>query len=280
MRPYRLVLHNLLFSGVHTALVAVGASLVTTFTLALPLNSHLLLFTFAGTLVSYNLHWWLSPVAFFSTEGRAWSVACRHYRPYLMVVGTLLAGYALTQLTCATIWASLLAATATFFYTAPKLPLPQTAWLKKMAGAKTLYLTAVWTAVTIVLPLVESGVFDGRALAFILHRFFFIYALCLLFDMRDREQDRAAGIGSLATHVPQQAHPFVFFLLLAASCVPVLFLTNASVIHLVALLFSPIVLALLFYPARSTRSDVFYYLYLDGLLAAALVPYLINAAFR
>mgnify|MGYP002778980352 CR=1 FL=1 len=280
MRLFQWALDGLLFSGTYTACVAVGASVCTSLLLKTSIQPYLLLFTFCGTLVSYNLHWWLSPAAFLSARGRAWSRIHRNKRPVVIAISALIAVFAFTKLSGPCMVVSLVAAGATLLYSLPKVPLPQTVWLRKMARGKTLYLTAVWTLVTVVLPMVAAHAYDKEAFLLLAHRFFFIYALCLLFDLRDREQDRQEGISSLATHLPQQVHRIVFLGLAACSALPLPFMSATSGTGLAGLILSLFALIILYKSARATRSDVFYYLLLDGLMAAPVVTYGIKAAFH
>ena len=85
--------------------------------------------------------------------------------------------------------------TAYFFYSAPKIPLPYFRFLKQVAIGKTIFLTAVWTYVTAILPVFIAGEhFNHEMKWFAASRFFLIYGICILFDYRDRTDDREEGI--------------------------------------------------------------------------------------
>ena len=89
----------------------------------------------------------------------------------------------------------------TFLYSAPKLPQKIFRGLRRIAIGKTLYLAFVWVYVTTVLPIIVAGArWHPSFIFFTASRFFFVYACCLIFDYRDREDDRTAGIVSADDH--------------------------------------------------------------------------------
>src|SRR5690606_20360776 len=108
------------------------------------------------------------------------------------------------------------AALLTFLYSAPKLPQRAFVWLRKIAVGKTLFLTFVWMYVTTLLPALISEVLVTWSTASLaLHRFFLIYAICILFDFRDVEADKQQGIRSLITFLPEKQLFRVYYLSLA-----------------------------------------------------------------
>ncbi len=94
----------------------------------------------------------------------------------------------------------------TFLYSAPKVPHATFRWLKKIAIGKTIFLAFVWMYVTTLLPfLIADASKQGwmEAVLLSIYRFFLVYAICILFDHRDREEDRAEGIRSLITSLEE-----------------------------------------------------------------------------
>ena len=101
----------------------------------------------------------------------------------------------------------------TFLYSAPKLPVKASSILKRIAIGKTIYLSFVWTYVTTVLPLlIDGNDWEIADLLFVLTRFFLIYAICIIFDFRDREEDRREGIRSMITYFNERRIDFIFHL--------------------------------------------------------------------
>jgi 4-hydroxybenzoate polyprenyltransferase len=105
-----------------------------------------------------------------------------------------------------------IAALLTFLYSAPKVPMPAFAWLRKIAIGKTIFLSFVWTYVTSVLPIALShSAFGNREVLFCLSRFFLIYPICILFDYRDRENDKQEGIRSMITYLGEGGISRLFY---------------------------------------------------------------------
>jgi 4-hydroxybenzoate polyprenyltransferase len=71
--------------------------------------------------------------------------------------------------------------------------------LKAFTGIKILLIASTWSAVTILVPLLESGsIYSIKELAFIFaERFTFIFAIAIPFDIRDMESDRLAGLNTI-----------------------------------------------------------------------------------
>jgi len=104
----------------------------------------------------------------------------------------------------------------TFLYSAPKLPQPFFRNLKRIAVGKTLFLAFVWMYVTTLLPVfVANAPWNGATVLFAASRFFLIYAICVLFDYRDREDDKAEGIRSLITLFNERGINWIFAFSLA-----------------------------------------------------------------
>ena len=76
--------------------------------------------------------------------------------------------------------------------------------LRKVAIGKTIYLSFVWMYVTSLLPILLDGRITVAGILFCCSRFFLIYAICILFDYRDRENDKREGIRSMITYFGEQ----------------------------------------------------------------------------
>lgn len=136
----------------------------------------------------------------------------------------------------------------------------------------------VWTFVTTVLPIVVSRL-DWQPAFFIycISRFFLIYAICILFDYRDRQDDKAAGIRSFITYLGEKGITILFIAsLLVYGILTLCLLQYGYSMTGVALLLVPgIITALLYNYARKHFYDMFYYGVLDGLMAISAVLMLV-----
>ena len=163
-----------------------------------------LFFLFFGSICSYNFHWYLTPGIYGSSYKTQWSIRNKKLHLILFLIGLMGAGWFCFQLLHHWKW---LLATAfiTFLYSAPKIPYHPFSHLKKIAVGKTIFLALVWTHTTAILPLVLSNSeWQNEHFLFAVNRFFLIYPICILFDYRDREDDRKEGIKSMITFFPEK----------------------------------------------------------------------------
>ncbi|HEY6899998.1 MAG TPA: hypothetical protein VI233_05120, partial [Puia sp.] len=175
----------------------------------------LLGFVFFSTICSYNFHWWLTPKSVSASHRVNWTNRNKPLHFILYLVGAVGAGVYFLYL-----WryipALLFGVLLTFLYSAPKLPQRMFRVLQKVAVGKTLFLTAVWVYVTTVLPIVVADApWHPSFFWFIASKFFLIYAICIIFDYRDREDDKAQGIRSLITFLDERGIDQLFIVVIS-----------------------------------------------------------------
>lgn len=236
-------------------------------------------FVFFATICSYNFHWYLTPQTKKSAERTKWSL--QHKNAHLLfyftgVIGSGIFFYQLRQHWFALFFATVL----TFLYSAPKIPIPFFRYFKQVAIGKTLFLTTVWTYVTAILPVFISGLryFDHEMKWFAAGRFFLIYAICLLFDYRDRDEDKQEGIRTFVNYFDETGVKRLFVLTIIAFIVFsfALLFSSVSVITVLILLVPGILLFSIYDYAKNSNSDYLYYFVLDGfmMLSALLMAIL------
>ncbi len=233
-----------------------------------PPSGRLTGFVFFSTVCSYNFHWWLTPSSVNPSRRIQWAQEHKGLHFCLSLAG--MTGAAIYFFSIAAYWPALcFGAFLTFLYSAPKLPQAVFRKLKKIAIGKTLFLAVVWTYVTTVLPAVfNTGPIDGSLILFSFSRFFLIYAICIQFDYRDREDDRKEGIRSLITYLDEKGvdRLFQFSLVLFALCSVCLYGFHYSLYTIIILLIPGILLAALYRYSKRNFSDYLYYFVLDGLM--------------
>jgi 4-hydroxybenzoate polyprenyltransferase len=247
---------------------------------SIPTDPSLLGFFFSGTLCSYNFHWYLSLPD--SEKKSPKSSFTGRNRLLHLILACL--GLAVSVYFSIVLWDKILfilsTAVFTFLYSAPKIPLKAFAFLKRIAIGKTIFLSAAWTHVTAVLPfLVEEKPVDAYAVLYFINRFFFIYSICILFDYRDRTEDRKQNIRSLITYLDEKGinrlYWFslgIFYLTLAA------FYPVFSLTEMLFLLLPALPLTLWYRYFKQNTSDYNYYFILDGLMILS-APLLVFAKF-
>lgn len=228
-----------------------------------------MVFVFFATVCSYNFHWYLTPDMTQETIRISWTK--RHKSLHLIIFFIAFAGAAWYFFHFIQYWYWLAGSgLLTFLYSAPKIPLYPFPLLRKVAIGKTLFLTFVWTYVTTVLPAAMDGHhWNKTTLFFCLYRFFFIYAICIIFDYRDRLYDRKEGIRSMITYFNESGinRLFLASLLLAAGCVGALYYFRISGASALMLLVPPAITLCIYPIAKKNFSDYLYYFVLDGLMA-------------
>jgi len=228
----------------------------------------LLLFIFFSTVCSYNFHWYLSSFSLTPSTRIFWTF--RHKTLHIIFYFTGLAGSLFYFYLLRDHWIAIsFGAFVTFLYSAPKLPQTLFRDLKKIAIGKTLFLAFVWTYVTTILPVIVSNVmWRSDFIYFILSRFFLIYSICILFDYRDREDDRRENIHSMITFLNERGinNLFAVSLILFVATTIRLYWYNYSWVLVATLLIPGMFVAALYNYAKREFSDYLYYFVLDGLM--------------
>jgi 4-hydroxybenzoate polyprenyltransferase len=240
---------------------------------------YFLAFVFFSTICSYSFHWYLSYSALLTTSRAKWLQRNQKLHIIFFIAG--FSGSAVFFFYLITYWPwLLLGAVITFLYSAPKIPNRYFRILRKVAIGKTIFLAFVWMYVTSILPIVISGqAWRPDFYLFIISRFSLIYAICILFDYRDREDDKSKGIRSLITYLSEKGIRNLFVLSLVLFFVASLGMLfyQYSLLTVFLLLIPGIIVAALYNYARKNFSDMFYYFVLDGLMAlSAMLTLLIR----
>lgn len=239
-------------------------------------------FVLFSTLCSYSFHWYLTSGSVIPSERIQWLKKFRLVHTVLFFIGLAGAVYFFYQLKEYWSWL-MVAAFATFLYSAPKIPHPLFRMLRKVAIGKTIFLAFVWMYVTSVLPVVVAEIsWHKETWFYFISRFFLIYAICILFDYRDRADDKAAGVRSLITFLGEKSITVLFFLsILIFIGTTILFVLSYhhSVVELIILLIPGLITAVLYNYARKHFNDMFYYLVLDGLMAFSALLMLVFGYF-
>jgi len=226
-------------------------------------------FVFFATICSYNFHWYLTPKSSAPSRRVLWTHHHKalHFVLYLTgLVGAAVYFFYLLHWFFAICFAGFL----TFLYSAPKVPHPLFKRLREIAVGKTLFLTFVWVYVTTVLPVIVAGArWNFSFVLFTASRFFLIYAICILFDYRDREDDKMQGIRSMITILNEKGigRLFRISLVLFFGCNFALSAWHYPAFYIFLLIIPGLILAGIYPRAKRNFSDDLYYIVLDGLMA-------------
>jgi 4-hydroxybenzoate polyprenyltransferase len=268
------------FSSLFIACCAVLMVYQTVLLFNVPLSFDVVGFVFFGTVCSYNFHWYLTPPNVGGpTEKVIWNIKNKHIHLGLFFIGLI--GAAVFSFLLLKHWFWLgITAFVTFLYSAPKIPHPLFWHLRKIAVGKTIFLAFSWAHVTALLPLVLNHTNLSEAeIWFVVNRFFFIYAICILFDYRDRESDKKDKIRSLITFLSERGIDIIFWGSMLIFFISLWLLAQyISIFMVVALGIPGLLLCFLYYPSKNNSSDYLYYFVLDGLMMLS-APIVVLAKF-
>lgn len=258
-----------LFSSLFIALCAVVMTFQTNHLLSLEYNHrHYAAFVFFSTICSYNFHWYLTPDSYTEHTRAHWTRQHKILHLLLFIAGIVGAAWYFFSFVHVWFWL-MVPVVLTFLYSAPKLPYRPFTWLKKVAVGKTIFLAMVWMYVTTLPPMIISGAeWQPSFILFACSRFFLIYAICILFDYRDREEDKKDGIRSMITYFSEKGVSTLFFgsLVAFAAATAALYFYGMPVLTVIFLLVPGVIVLALFGTARRNFSDYLYYFVLDGLM--------------
>lgn len=279
MRPGSNLFRFFIYSNFFIACCAV-AMVYQTYELLLHTSPDLnfIAFVFFATICSYSFHWYLTPDITTITSSRIeWLKKNRNVHVVLFFAG--FAGSVIYGILLLRHWPWLLiSAVITFLYSAPKIRHPWFRVLRKVALGKTIFLAFAWMYVTTILPVqLSDQPWKTDFYLFAAGRFFLIYAICILFDYRDREYDKSIGIRSLITWLSERAiaNLFTLSLLLFATFTFLMLQYGYEYIIISILLIPGIITATLYKLATNKFSDLLYYFVLDGLMALSALLTLI-----
>lgn len=259
----RWILHSLVYTDLFISLCAAAMAWEAGFIVGKPLDPRILGLIFMATLCSYTFHSLVNLVYPAESERRHWNVRHRYLLVGLFTLALILLIAQVTPFLHHLLPLSL-AAFFTFLYSAPNLPGKIPYWLRKLAFGKTAYLALMWAYSTTLLPLWLNGNHTTPTVwLFFAYRFFLIYAICILFDRRDIEEDKRKGIKALPTVLSENKVKALYFTSLMLSSIFCLW----NDVFLLILLLPIFILIPFFRITKGKNSDWIFYVLLDGLMA-------------
>ncbi|MBA9076198.1 MULTISPECIES: UbiA family prenyltransferase [Rufibacter] len=138
--------------------------------------------------------------------------------------------------------------------------------LRDIPLLKVFLIAYVWSAITVQLPLMEAGqdLFSTNSLVLFARRFLFIFALTLVFDIRDVQKDALTGTVTFPVKfgIEQTKRLALLSLFLFALLLP----AGLSVPERLALGLSGVGAALVVWYAHETRSPYYFLILADGMM--------------
>ncbi|MBS1492929.1 MAG: UbiA family prenyltransferase [Bacteroidetes bacterium] len=281
-RKFIHIVNYLVFGNIFIAICAVLMSYYTFVVFSSPLNFTLLGFIFFASISSYSFHSYLPTTEKEYSEKVTWGLQHRKYFLTLLIVGAIGSTvflYFFNQ----DLKLILTLIVFTVLYSSPKIKFEKFSFFKRFGTAKTLYLALIWTLVTVSLPLSMITSYDGNAgVLFFLNRFFLIYAICVLFDLKDKEYDIQRGIRSIITILDEKKIQMLFIITLILFFISsfAFFIFRNSGLIITTLIIPGILLLFLLKKSKETKSDYWFSFLLDGVMMLSSILYLIATGIK
>lgn len=259
----RFILSTFIYSDLFISFCALAMAWETGYVLQYSIDRPILLLIFFATLASYIFHSLVNLVYPANSERRTWNARHKYLLGSIFILASISLFYFIIPF-----WKNpfplIVGGFFTFLYSAPNLPGKFPEGLKKIAYGKTAYLALMWTYATTFLPLLLLNIsLEKQTWLFFGYRFFLIYAICILFDRRDIEEDKIKGIRALPTVLQEKPVQWLYFSSLLMSMFFWILMRNT----LWALIIPILILIPLLKYSKHNRSDWLYYVCLDGLMA-------------
>lgn len=229
------------------------------------------IFTFFGTVCSYNLHWYSKEKNIFNVASikREWTNKNKN----LIILFTLISFFvcvALLPFLWPHLYWLLLGGMLSLLYTTSKISYYRCIIIKYIRISKTIYLALTWTFITCIIPIIINGEhIQAAEFIFIAYRFLFMLILCILFDFRDREKDRANDLITTVNLLNRPTIKLVYHivLILGVAVATLWGVISCSSILVVVNLYIPLFfLYFLYEKASISRNDYLYYFLIDGMM--------------
>lgn len=229
---------------------------------------------FFATLFEYNLHRlitvWKHPEALASTK-HSWVL--RYKKAFFLLVAASVLGFLIAlYYSKATVLLTLLPfALLTILYSFPVWGKKSGEYrLRQIPFLKIFLIAAVWSAVTILLPVmhVERSFSFGHLFLMLLERFLFVFAITIPFDIRDMEVDRKTGLKTLPLQLGvQRSLQLAAIALILFACLSGVHYTLLRQPWITcALLLSSAITAYTLFAEKLKSHSLYHYGLLDGML--------------
>jgi 4-hydroxybenzoate polyprenyltransferase len=193
----------LINTNIFIAVAAVLFTLETQVQLGMKPHLHPYVFIiFFATLCEYNIHRFLSILNnknALESEKHSW--VKNYLKPFYVLVVLSIIGFAIAVLLAkkTVIIALIPIAIVTLFYSLPLKGKGNVFRLRQISILKIFLIAIVWSASTIVLPIIQTEIKYDYIHVFIMlvERFLFVFAITIPFDIRDVETDRITGLKTI-----------------------------------------------------------------------------------
>lgn len=144
--------------------------------------------------------------------------------------------------------------------------------LRKFPLIKIFILTYVWVAVTVLLPCIEASItLNIKVILLVMERFLFIFALALLFDIRDFELDKKAELITIPGIVGMKYAIGIPKLIVVAFVLVSFLFEEFNYVTISRILLAACTMLFIGKIKKEQKDDLFYMFGIDGLMILQFV---------
>lgn len=137
---------------------------------------------------------------------------------------------------------------------------------RKYGYIKPFLISLVWIASCVVVPLFENKLLDINSVWFIVSQFLFIAYLCILFDIKDADDDFISGVNTYANKFGLLITKIITISLIIAMVLCSLLFNHHTIPLLIVSIIVGIISIIFTGISSDKRHPFFYYLWIDGLI--------------
>lgn len=235
----------------------------------LPLNKPgFYFFVFGGVMVQYNLHYLVKKTSHSNSSHFEWSKKNRFTHLLLAGAGMALLIIGVFSFELHHFIFLLVLGAITLLYSLPLLPFASKRRLKDFGILKISTLVVLWTVITVWFPIDQVTTAEKPFALIFIRRFIFLFALCLVFDIRDFDIDTRENIRTIPVIIGIKNTYILHYILLAAfvllSILEYLQLPDTG--RLNAMLLSAAATVVVVKYIKRNNSDIAYLACLDGMM--------------
>lgn len=266
------VVRTLVYANVFISICALSQVLLTYHLFPLPVNfenNSYLLFVFLATYLQYNLQrGYAITQNNFHTDRSLWLTEHKKILFFTCIAALGILFFLCWHLSWTSIIIMGVAEIISNLYYLPPFN------LRKYGYIKPFLISAIWVISSIVVPLIENQLFTTHCIWLIASQFIFIGVLCMLFDIKDADDDYVSGVNTYANILGMKfTKGFCYVLTLISSICFYMFMPEAATLLKIIILGLLTFLAI--YLTDDRKHSFYYYLFVDGLLIVQTVLFFV-----
>lgn len=148
---------------------------------------------------------------------------------------------------------------------------------RKYGYIKPFLISLVWIASCVIVPLFENKLLDINSIWFNVSQFLFIAYLCILFDIKDADDDFISGVNTYANKFGLLVTKIISIVLIILMILCYLLFNHQTIPLFKISIVIGFISALFISISNDKRHPFFYYLWIDGLiLLQAMIVYILS----